>query len=326
MKLVIFSICKDESKTIGELLDRMPKQIEGVDEIVRMVIDDGSTDDTVQEAKRHGALVYSNGTQKKLAYSFQFAVDKVLEMGADLAANIDGDLQFSPEEIPMLVKPIIRGEADFVAGNRFIDPDTLQQRKPDFMSKGKYWGNRLGAYVISILSKKQFSDVTCGFRAYNREALLQMNINGKFTYTQEAFQLMASKQLNILQIPVSIKYFKGRKSRVVTSIFSFVSTSAFNIVRVFRDFAPLKFFGILGIIPFVIGIFCIGFLGIHWLNTGDFSPYKFVGFTGLYLITLGIIVGLFGILSDILGRIINNQEKSLYYTKKAYYSKFKKSK
>ncbi|KKP74510.1 MAG: Glycosyl transferase family 2 [candidate division WS6 bacterium GW2011_GWF1_35_23] len=309
MKLVVFSICQNEGKTIGELLDRIPKKIDGIDDIEVMVVDDGSTDDTVKIAKEKGAVVYSNLSQKRLAYSFQYAVDKVLKMGADIAVNIDGDLQFAPEEIPLLVKPILDGKADFV---------------PEFMSKGKYWGNRIGAFVIGSLSKKKFSDVTCGFRAYNRDALLHMNINNKFTYTQEAFQLLASKQLNIRQVPISIKYFKGRKSRVVSSIFSFISLSAFNILRVFRDFAPLKFFGILGLVPFLIGLACVIFLGMHWLNTGDFSPYKFVGFTGLYLITLGIIVWLFGMLSDILGRIINNQEKTLYITKKIYYSKFKK--
>lgn len=324
MKLVVFSICQNEGKTIGELLDRIPKKIEGIDEIETMVVDDGSTDDTVKIAKEKGAIVYSNLSQKRLAYSFQFAVDKVLKLGADIAVNIDGDLQFSPEEIPMLVKPILEGNADFVAGNRFVDPQSQKVRKPDFMSKGKYWGNRIGAFVIGSLSKKKFSDVTCGFRAYNRDALLHMNINNKFTYTQEAFQLMANKQLNIIQIPVSIKYFKGRKSRVVSSIFSFISISGFNIIRVFRDFAPLKFFGILSSIPGLIGFGLLIFMGVHWLQTESFSPYKYIGFGGLYMVTLAIIILLFGVLSDILGRIINNQEKNLYITKKIYYSKFKK--
>jgi glycosyltransferase involved in cell wall biosynthesis len=326
MKLVVFSICQNEGKTVGELIDRIPKRIEGVDEIEIFIVDDGSTDNTVEESKKRGVKVFSNNSIKKLAYSFQFAVNKSLELGADVVVNIDGDLQFSPEEIPLLVKPIIEGKADFVAGNRFVDPKTNTQRKPDFMSQAKYWGNKMGAYVVSRLAKENFQDVTCGFRAYNREALLHMNINNKFTYTQEAFQLMASKQLNIVQVPISIKYFKGRKSRVVSSIFSFISVSALNIVRVFRDFAPMKFFGMLGFFPFMLGLICIIFMGIHWLTTGDFSPYKFVGFTGLYLLTFGLLIWLVGVFADILGRIINNQEKILYMTKKNYYSKFNKKK
>lgn len=320
MKLAVFSICLNEEKTIGQLLDRIPKKIEGIDEIVRFVVDDGSSDKTVKIAKEQGALVFENVVQKRLAYSFQYAINKSLELGADISVNIDGDLQFLPEEIPLLVKPILDGKADFVAGNRF------EKRRPQDMSLGKYYGNQLGARVISNLTQNDFADVTCGFRAYNKEAMLQMNINSKYTYTQEAFQLMASKKLNIVQVPITIKYYEGRKSRVVKSITSFITVSAFNILRAFRDFAPMKFFGILGITPFILGVICLIFLGIHWISTGGLSPYKFVGFTGIYLITLGIIIALFAILSDMLGRMLNNQEKILYYSKKEHYSKFRKEK
>ncbi len=316
MKLVVFSICLNEEQTIGELLDRIPKKIEGIDEIVKVVVDDGSTDNTAKIAREHGAIVFSNGKQKKLAYSFQLAVDKVLEMGVDIAVNIDGDLQFIPEEIPLLVKPIFEGKAEFVAANRFAGA-----HRPEHMPLGKYLGNKVGAYIVSKLSSKKFADVTCGFRAYNREALLSMNINSKFTYTQEAFQILASKDFNIKQVPVTIKYFKGRKSRVVSNIFSYLFTSGFNIVRVFKDFAPMKFFGVLALASIVLGLGSLVFVGIHWLNTGVFSPYKFVGFTGLYLFTFGVFVLLFGALSDMLGRILNNQEKILYYSKKNLYEK-----
>lgn len=320
MKLVVISICLNEEKTIGELLDGIPSNIGGVDEIVKMVVDDGSSDNTVKVAKEHGALVFSNRVQKRLAHSFQFAINKALELGADIAVNIDGDMQFNPGEIPNLVIPILKGEADFVAGNRF------HGERPEGISLGKYYGNRLGAYIIGRLAYESFQDVTCGFRAYSREAMLQMNINSRYTYTQESFQLMANKKLNIVQVPVSIKYYEGRKSRVVSSIHSFITVSAFNILRAFRDFAPMKFFGWLGLIPFLLGMMFLIFTGIHWLNTGLFSPYKFVGFTGIYLVSLGLIVGLFAILSDMLGRMLNNQEKILYFEKKNYYSKFKKEK
>jgi glycosyltransferase involved in cell wall biosynthesis len=320
MKLVVFSICLNEAKTIGEVLDRIPKKIKGIDEIKRFVVDDGSTDNTVKIARKHGALVFSNVVQKRLAYSFQFAINKALEMGADIAVNIDGDLQFSPEEIPLLVSPILDEQADFVAANRF------NGQRPKGMSLGKYYGNKVGAYVISKLIQGRFPDVTCGFRAYNKEAMLNMNINSKYTYTQESFQLMTSKNLNIVQVPITVKYFEGRKSRVVKSILSFITLSLFNILRAFRDFAPIKFFGILGMIPFFLGLFCTIFVGIHWLKTGGFSPYKFVGFSGIYLVTLVLLVGLIGLLSDMLGRMINNQEKILYYNKKIYYSRSKKKK
>ncbi|NMC09218.1 hypothetical protein GYA44_02735, partial [Candidatus Microgenomates bacterium] len=161
---------------------------------------------------------------------------------------------------------------------------------------------------------------------YSKEAMLNMNINSKYTYTQESFQLLASKNLNIIQLPITIKYYKGRKSRVVKSILNFITVSAFNIIRAFRDFAPIKFFGFLGSIPFLFGLASMIFVGIHWLNTGEFSPYKFLGFLGLYLFSLGLLIGLVGILSDMIGRMINNQEKILYYNKKNYYSNLKNKK
>ena len=225
-----------------------------------------------------------------------------------------------PEEIPLLVKPIVQGRADFVAGNRFSNGV-----KPENMPKSKYLGNKLGAKVISSITNQKFDDVTCGFRAYSREAMLHININSKYTYTQEVFQLMASKKLDIVQVPITIKYYKGRKSRVVKSVSGFITNSAFNILRAFRDFEPMKFFGTLSLIPLILGLICLIFVLIYWISTGSITPYKTVGFVGIYLVSLSIVVGLFGLLSDMLGRIVNTQEKTLYYEKKSYYSKFKKS-
>jgi len=321
MKLVVFSICLNEEKTIGEVLDRIPKRIKGIKKFEKLVVDDGSSDKTVEIASKHGATVISNGAQKRLAYSFQRAVAASLEMNADIVANIDGDLQFNPEEISKLVAPIIKGEADFVAGDRFTDKNTGKRRKPKNMPASKYYGNIFGTYIISKLVGKRFKDVTCGFRAYSREALLNLNINSKYTYTQESFQVLASKKINIKQIPVSVKYFPGRKSRVVQSVFKFITGSALNILRAFRDFAPLSFFGLLAFISFILGVGMTIFIGIHLIRTGSFTPYKFVGFGALYFISLSFIIFLFALLADMFDRFLNNQEKILCYLKKIKYRK-----
>src|SRR5690606_31417750 len=139
-----------------------------------------------------------------------------LEHGYDVMVNIDGDLQFAPEDIPKFVEPIVAGDADFVAADRFTDPETSAEKHPDNMPTAKYYGNKLGAYIVSKLSNREFRDVTCGFRSYNRDALYALNINGRHTYTQESFQVLAAKGLRIATVPVVVKYFKGRKSRVVT--------------------------------------------------------------------------------------------------------------
>ncbi len=309
MKLVVVSICMNEAKTIGQVLDAVPKKIPGISKIEKWVISDGSTDDTIEIAKKHGALTRNDGINKKLAFRFREAVDLALEQQADILVNIDGDMQFNPADIPELVKPIVDGAADFVAADRFTDPKTGIVRRPDNMPAGKYYGNKLGAWVTGKLSGQSFPDVTCGFRAYNRHALLTLNINGVHTYTQETFQVMAMKRMRIQAMPVRVTYFKDRKSRVVTSIPSYVAISAVNILRAYRDFAPLRFFAWLGGIPFFLGVVCFVFLGIHWLDAGELTPYKFLGFAGIYLTTMGLILWVVGLLADMQVRLLNNQEK-----------------
>lgn len=323
MKLVINTICHNEAETLDELFKRIPKKISGITEIVKLLIDDGSTDDTVKIAKQNGVIVVQNYSQKRLAYSFQAAVDKALELGADIFLNIDGDLQFMPEEIPNLIKPIVEGEADFVAADRFVDPKTGKNIKPKDMPFSKYFGNLIGAFIVSKMAGQKFNDVTCGFRAFNRKALLSININSKYTYTQETFQVLASKKMNIVQVPITVKYYPGRKSRVVTSIIGYIFSSAFNILKTFRDYAPLSFFGTAGLIFSIISLLLLGFLGIHWLRTGNFSPYKFVGFAGLYFISLAIVTWLFGLLADMFDRLLNNQDKIIYHLKSIKYRKEK---
>jgi len=310
MKLAIVSICKNEAKTIEELIKRMPRKIRGINEIEIIILNDGSSDNTAKLAKKFGATVYGDNKSKGLAFRFREIVNIVLERGFDTMVNIDGDLQFSPEDIPKFVEPIVNDEADFVAADRFTDSKTGVVRKPDNMPPVKYYGNKVGAWVVGKLSDERFPDVTCGFRAYNQKALYALNINGTHTYTQESFQIMAARKMRIKAIPVGVKYFKDRKSRVVTSIPKYMVLSIMNILRAFRDFAPLRFFVILGSIPFLIGFICELFLGIYWLQTNSFTPYKFVGFTGLYLITLGIFFWALGLVADMQVRVLNNQEKT----------------
>jgi glycosyltransferase involved in cell wall biosynthesis len=316
MKLLVVSICKDEAETIGEVLDRIPRKIKGIDTIEKWVLDDGSTDGTAEVAQKHGAHIISDGTQKRLAARFRQALEIAMERKADILVNIDGDLQFRPEEIPTLIKPVLDNEADFVAADRFTDLETGDTRRPKNMPAGKYWANKLGSKVTSKLSGGAFKDVTCGFRAYNREAMYALNLHGTYTYTQESFQVLAMKGLRIASIPASITYYPGRKSRVVKSFYQFLFGSALNILRAYRDYAPLKFFGNLGIFFFVIGVICSGFFFGHWIVTDQFSPYKFLGFIGIYCVSLALLVWVVGLMADMLDRMLGNQEKIIERLKK----------
>jgi len=320
MKLLVFSICKDEEKTVAELIRRIPKNISGVSEVNIWIIDDGSKDKTAEVAKASGANVVSDGSQKRLAYRFRQALDIAIENKADLMVNIDGDLQFNPEDIPKLVKPIVENKSDFVVADRFTGADGIK-RKPENMSSAKYYGNAIGAMIVSALSKQRFNDVTCGFRAYNRSAIIKLNINAQYTYTQESFQVLALKKLRIVTLPIEVKYFVGRKSRVVSSIPAFVWSSAINIIRSYRDFAPLRFFGIFGLFPFIIGLIAGIFFVWHWISTGSLSPYKFVGLGSLYFLTIGGFIWSLGLLADMLSRMLNNQEKILERLKKSEFER-----
>lgn len=322
MKLVIFTICKDEAETIGELIDRFPKKIEGISTIETLVISDGSNDDTAKIAKSKNVTRVIEGIkQRRLAFRFQQAIDTVLEMGADYAVNIDGDLQFSPEDIPKLIKPILDKNADFVAADRFTDIKTGERKKPEHMPVGKYYANRLGAWIVGNLSGESFRDVTCGFRAYNKRALIALNINGNYTYTQESFQVLALKRLNIVSLPIVVKYFPGRKSRVVKSFWQFLFGSGLNILRAYRDYAPLRFFGgasiLLGIPGVIFGIF----VAWHWAHNGSISPYIAIGVISLFLVGVSVMLALLGLVADMFDRMLSNQEKIIENQKIEKYGK-----
>lgn len=319
MKLLVVSICKDESETIGEVLDLIPKKIKNITHIEKLVIDDGSTDSTVEIARKHGAEVISDGVQLRLAARFRQATEIALRKGVDIMVNIDGDLQFSPTEIPDLIEPILNNEADFVAADRFTDRMTRQKRRPENMPPAKYWSNQRGAEIIGRLSGQKFRDVTCGFRAYNRDALFALNLHSAYTYTQESFQVLAMKGLRIAAVPVSITYYPGRQSRVVKSFSQFLFGSGINILRAYRDYAPLRFFGGLGLIFFFLAAALLLFSAIHWIVTGSFTPYKFIAFTGVYLLSFALLVWLVGIVADMFDRMLGNQERIIERLKRLEY-------
>lgn len=310
MKLVVVSICKNEASTIAELVARIPRSYPSIRSVEVCVIDDGSTDDTATIAEKAGAIVYTDGANKGLAFRFREAIDIALERHADILVNIDGDLQFQPEDIPIIIEPIITRKAEFVAADRFTDPATGHQRRPENMPAGKYYGNKLGAWIVSRLSQQPFNDVTCGFRAYSYHALTALNLNSTHTYTQESFQIIAAKRMRIVTVPIVVTYFKNRKSRVVTSLFSYMAISSLNILRAYRDFAPLRFFFSVGLIPFLFGVIGMSIAGWHWWQTGSISPYKAFGIAGLYLVTMGIFFWSLGLVADMLVRLQGTTEKT----------------
>ncbi len=180
MKLVILIPAYNEEVTITEAIKRIPNQIEGIDEKEVIVIDDGSRDKTAQLAREQGAFVVSHAINMGVGAAFSTGILTALNRKADIIVNMDADLQFNPLDIPTLIQPILKGEAGFVTASRFKDKSLI----PD-MPSIKIFGNRLVAGIINYITKKNFSDVSCGFRALSHDAALRINLFGDFTYTQE---------------------------------------------------------------------------------------------------------------------------------------------
>ena len=318
MKLCIVIPALNEEKTIVSVIERINPRMTGIDEVTILVIDDGSTDSTVTLAREKGAIVVSHRYTKGVGGAFNTGLTKALDLGADILVNIDADGQFSPDEIPLLIAPILANEADFVSGDRFTSPDGKFSR-PEAMSALKFWGNKQMSRLISVLTGQHFNDVSCGFRAYSKEAMLRLNLTGKFTYTQETFIDLANKELAIQTVPVNVVYDPERKSRVAGRILTYLYRTINIIIRAYRDYRPLKFFLGLGAIPFIIGGAFGGFTLIHFLNTGSFTPYKAVGLIGLYLVSVAFILWIIGMLADMFVRVRLYQEQILYYEKKRRY-------
>ncbi|KKP64280.1 MAG: Glycosyl transferase family 2 [candidate division WS6 bacterium GW2011_GWE1_34_7] len=313
MKLIIYMPALNEEEGISDVIKSLPKKIEGIDEIKVLVVDDGSTDDTAKKAKQSDADVVSHNVNKGVGSAFQSAVQYALENEADILVSIDADRQFNSEQIPEIIQPILKDKADMVTGNRFEDG------MPKDMPKSKYWGNTQMSRLISIISGQKFRDVSCGFRAYNREALLRLNLFGAFTYTQETILDMVFKGLRIVEFPVDVIYFKDRKSRVAGSIVKYAFRTSQIILTTLKDYKPMLFFGGMGGICLAVGLILEMFLGVYFLITGDFSPYKFVGFTGFGFLIFGLLLIIVGLLADMFNRVRVNQERILYELKRERY-------
>src|ERR1051326_3502753 len=190
MKLVVTIPALNEEATIAQVVGGVPKKIAGVSDIEVIVINDGSTDRTADEASGAGALVVTLHNRPGLGKVFGTGFERAMRRGADIIVNIDGDGQFDPADIAKLVQPILEGEADFVTCSRFAD-DSLRPTMP----RVKYWGNRVVTGIINwVCGGTTFTDVSCGFRAFNREAAYRLTLFGRFTYTQECFIDLFSKR------------------------------------------------------------------------------------------------------------------------------------
>jgi glycosyltransferase involved in cell wall biosynthesis len=316
MKLVVTIPALNEEKTIGYVVRGVPRDIQGIDEVEVIVVNDGSTDETANEASNAGASVVTLPGGGGLGMVFRTGFEHAMRRGADIIVNIDGDGQFNPADIAKLIEPLMEDRADFVTCSRFADPALRPQ-----MPIVKFHGNRAVTGIINwICGGTQFTDVSCGFRGFNREAAYRLTLFGRFTYTQETFIDLFSKGLRIVEVPLKVRGVREYgKSRVARSIVKYASNSFPIILRAMRDIQPLKFFGGIAMILGLIGMLCGGFMVGWYLWRRVTSPFtSLIPISGIFL-TLGFLLGVLALLADMLGRHRRITEELLYLARRRSY-------
>jgi glycosyltransferase involved in cell wall biosynthesis len=321
MKLIIIIPAYNEEKFIGNVIKNII-QIKNdllkkfFDKIILLVINDGSTDSTIEIAKKSGANeIISHKKNEGLGYTFKTGIENALELGADIIVTIDADGQFNPEDIPKLIIPIINEEADMVTCTRFAN-------KPPKMPLSKKFGNKRFTKLVNRLTKSNFTDTQCGFRAYSREAALHLTLFGRYTYTQEVFLDLVIKGLKIIEVPCNVKGEREGKSRLIKSIPSYGINSLMILFRAYRDSQPLRFFGSIGALLFIPGVIIALILAIRLILIHQIYPFMSLAWVSLAMIIIGVLLFVLALVADMYVRQRKLQEEILYRLKKSNY-KFK---
>lgn len=317
MRLIVNIPAYNEAEKLAETVGRIPRSFEGVDEVLVQLVDDGSTDGTADIAAKAGVpLVRRHKTNRGIGKTFRTAVEFALENGADVMVNIDADGQFDPNDIGKLIAPVLSGEADIVSADRF---DHLKAKDIPFV---KDLLNRVAARTIGSFMNARIKDLTCGFRAYDREALLRLNLPGAFTYTQEVIIDALGKDMRVRWIPVEVTYFASRKSRVVKSVFKYVNNSARLILKAVRDVRPVKFFGGPGLILITVGLFGFaGFLLQYFASGFKITPFLNYLILGSIAFITGAQLLIFAFIADMIKSNRKLIEDQTYAMKKDRYRK-----
>ena len=292
MKLVIQIPCFSEKEALPITLRELPKQIDGIDKVECLVIDDGSTDGTAEVATELGVdHIIKFAKNHGLARAFSAGLDASLKLGADIIVNTDADNQYSGNDIPKLIRPILEGKADMVIGERSI------RERADF-SWPKKLLQRLGSWVVRMASGTDVPDAPCGFRAFSREAALQLNVLSDYTYTLETIIQAGRKNIAVASVPIRTNP-PLRKSRLIRSTLTYLLRSASTILRIFVIYKPLRFFGVIGLTLLSLG-FLIGLRFLYFYITGDGQGHVQSLILAAALSIIGFQLTMIGFLADLI--------------------------
>ena len=291
MKLVIQIPCLNEEKSLPITLEALPKKIDGIDEIEVLIIDDGSTDKTVEVARSYGVNhIISFPKNKGLAKAFVAGLNKALEIGADIIVNTDADNQYSANDIEKLIKPILEKKSDIVIGARPVaDIESFSLLKKILQ--------KLGSWVMRRISSTEVKDAPSGFRAFSKNAALQLNIFDSYTYTLETIIQSGAKSLTITNVDVGVNP-ELRKSRLFKNMFVYISRSIFTMLRMFIVYRPFRFFIICALIALFIGLVLSGrFLYFYLIGDGKGHIQSLI-FSAIFLLT-GVQTALIAVLAEL---------------------------
>ena len=292
MKLIVQIPCYNEEQTLPETVKDIPRKIEGIDQVEILIIDDGSTDKTVEIAKEIGVdHIVKNICNKGLARTFLAGLDACLRLGADIIVNTDGDNQYKGEDIPKLIEPILKGEADIVIGDRQTD-------KVAHFGFAKKKLQKIGSWVIRGLSETDVPDTVSGFRAFRREAAMQMNIVSPFSYTIETIIQAGKKHLAVTSVPIGTNP-KTRESRLFKSIPKFIERSLTTMIRMYTMYQPLRVFFYIGFFFILAGLIpSVRFLIYYFMGQGGGHIQSLILATILFIVGFQVLV--VGLVADVI--------------------------
>jgi glycosyltransferase involved in cell wall biosynthesis len=310
MKLIIQIPCYNEEETLPQTFTELPKSIEGIDKIECQVVNDGSTDNTLEVAKQLGVdHIVSFKKNRGLAAAFRAGVENAIAQGADILVNTDADNQYQGSDVPKLVNPILHGVADIVVGCRPID------KNPDFSFLKKKF-QKLGSWVLRAISKTDARDAASGFRAFSRNALLHMNIFSEFSYCMETLIQAGLGNMKIVSVDVGVNP-KTRDSRLFKNVFQYVWRSAKTIISIFILYRSNVLFGIIAISCFLLSlILAIRFLLL--VTFGDAAGEDFwpsIILAGVLLV-ISIQVYLTGVIASLVSSNRKISEEIVYRLRK----------
>jgi glycosyltransferase involved in cell wall biosynthesis len=293
MKLFVIIPAYNEAKTISKVIQSIPKKIKGIKTIRTLVWSDGSSDQTVAIAKQAGAdFIFESKRNLGLAKTFNLASKKAVELGADIVVNTDGDNQYDQQEIPLLLEPILQGQADIVNGDR-------QVNKLEHMPWPKKYGNQLGSFVIRLLTGLKLNDASSGFRAYTKEAIESFNILSSHTYTHETIIQAVFKDLTIAEVPVTFKKRTTGGSRLISNVWSHIKKSGATIIRTILMYKAFKYLLTLGLIIMAIGM-CGVLRFLYFVFQGNGGGHIQSLIIASIFISIGFNTILMGVVADLI--------------------------